>query len=121
MHHSQIPEKPLVAGVSNRVEPAQRIFFFERNDGKVIAVQENEAWSLYSKRQQLLTKGFNRVEFKLIGTGDGRIFQEAALKAKEIGKTNIEEAQKVLREGQEAELEACRGNIIPPRNTDELK
>lgn len=104
--------------MSERTEPPKRIFFFERTDGKILAVEESEAWSLYTRRQQVLGKN-RRQEFKLIGTGDGAIFYEAVQKAKEAGRTNIAEAQEIIRKGQADELEACRGKIIPPKNMDE--
>jgi len=119
MHYTQIPEKPLVASMSDKIEDAQRIYFFERSDGQVIATQENEAWSLYSRRPQVLGKS-KRMEFKLIGTGEGTIFRDAAIRAREAGKTDIKEAQRILKEGQETELKACLGKIIPPRNLDKM-
>lgn len=118
-HYTQIPEKPLVASMSDKIEEAQRIYFFERSDGQIIACQENEAWSLYTRRPQVLGKS-KRMEFKLVGTGDGNIFREAAMRAREAGKNDIKEAQKILKEGQEAELAACLGKIIPPTNTDKM-
>jgi hypothetical protein len=104
---------------SDKIEDAQRVYFFERSDGQVIACQENEAWSLYKHRQQVLGKN-KRMDFKLIGTGDGNIFRESAIRAREAGRTDIKEAQRILKEGQEAELAACLGKIIPPHDTDKM-
>lgn len=119
-HYSQIPVKPLIAGMSEKTEPAERVFFFERNDGKVICVKEPEAWNLWTRRIQTLGKS-KRVDFKLIGVGDGIIFQNAINEAKIAGKQDIKKAQDIIRQGEKDELEACRGKIIAPRNMDEIK
>jgi hypothetical protein len=105
--------------MSDKIEDAQRIFFFERSDGQIIATQENEAWTLYARKPQVIGRN-KKLDFKLVGTGDGLIFQEAAKRAVEAGRIDIREAQRILREGQAAELEACRGKIIPPRDMDKL-
>lgn len=120
---SQIPQKPLIAGMNN--DPMfdytpTTVFFFKRNDGKIIATEELEAWSLYTRRPQMLYKKGKRVEFELIGTGDGTIYHKALMEAKVIGQTDIAKAQEIIRKGQEDELNACLGKIIPPRNTDKL-
>jgi hypothetical protein len=112
MIHDDLPLYESTVGMSNHIEQPRQIFFFERNDGKVLAVEGQEAWSMYSRRAQNLSK---RTEFKLIGTGDGKIFAEARLRAQIAGKTDINEARKILAEGHQAELEACRGKIIAPR------
>lgn len=98
-----------------------KVFFFQRNDGKIIATEEQEAWNLYSRRPQMLYRKGKRVEFELIGTGDGTIYHKALMEAKEAGKTDIQKAQEILRKGQEDELEACRGKIVPPRNMDKFE
>ena len=119
-HYSQIPVKPLVAGMSTKSESAERIFFFERNDGQVIATKEAEAWGLWTRRPQILGNA-KKISFKLIGTGDGLIFQEAVANAKIAGREDIKKAQEIIKKGQADELEACRGRIIAPRNMDEIK
>lgn len=119
-HYSQIPEKPLIAGMSTKPLQMNKVFFFERNDGQIIATEEREAWNLYSRRPQIL--GTNRkVEYKLVGVGDGNIFREALSKAQVAGQTDVKEAQKILKEGQQAELEACRGHLVAPRNMDKIE
>jgi hypothetical protein len=119
MHYSQIPPKPLVAGMSEKDYDVPKVFFFKRTDGLIIAVEENEAWGLYTRRPQILGK-HKRTEFELIGTGDGNIYREALVKAREAGKIDVKEAQKILKEGQQAELDACIGRIIQPTNMDKL-
>ena len=100
-------------------EQAVPIFFFEKSNGSIIAVKEDEAWELYARKQQILGK-HARNDFTLIGKGDGTIFQKAVWEAKEMGKTDIKAAQEIIRKGQAEELEACRGNIIPPQNMDTM-
>ena len=98
--------------MSSHIEQPTTIYFFERNDGKIFPMQNQEAYKTYTHRPQNLSK---RISFTLIGTGDGKIFYEARLKAQEIGKTNPEEARKIIAQGQQDELEACRGKIIAPK------
>jgi hypothetical protein len=118
-HYSQIPEKPLIAGMSTAQKDINQVFFFERNDGQIIATEEREAWGLYARPLQIL--GTNRkVNYKLVGTGKGNIFREALMKAQQVGKTDIKQAQEIIRKGQQDELEACRGHIIAPRNMDKV-
>lgn len=115
--------KPLIAGINNNPVSAyqpQQVFFFKRNDGTVIAVEEREAWSLYARRPQMLYRRGKRPEFELIGTGNGEIYGKALMEAKQVGQTDIAKAQEILRQGQQAELEACLGKIIPPRDMDKL-
>jgi hypothetical protein len=117
-HYSQVPEKPLVAGMSSKDDDINRVFFFERSDGQLFAVEEVGAWNLFARRQQVI--GSKKFEFKLIGTGDGTIYKEALQKAREVGRTDVKQAQDILRKGQADELDACRGRIIPPRNMDKM-
>lgn len=98
--------------MSQHIEQPSTIYFFERNDGKVFPMQNQEAYQTYTKRPQNLS---NKVTFKLIGTGDGKIFYEARLKAQEVGMTNPDEARKIIAQGQQDELEACIGKIVPPK------
>lgn len=116
----ELPEKPLVAGMSTRADDINRVYFFERSDGQIIACEEQEAWSLYSRKVQILGRS-KRQDFKLIGVGDGLIYKEALANARIAGRTDIAEAQRIIRQGQADELEACRGKIIPPRNMDTIQ
>ena len=112
---------PLTNIRPNKLEQAEKIFFFERNDGKIIAVKEQEAWNLYTRKVQVL--GYNKkVVYTLIGVGDGLIFQNAVAEAQSITSNleNLPKMQDIIRKGQEAELEACRGRIIPPRDMDKI-
>ena len=111
--------KPLVASMSNRSDDIRQVFFFERTDGQIIACEELEAWNLYTRRPQILGR-HQRVEFTLVGVGDGRIYRDALEKAREVGRTDIKQAQEILRKGQADELEACRGKLIRPRNMDKI-
>ena len=106
--------QPLSTLRPNKLENAEPVYFFEINDGKVIATKGEEAWSLYSRKQQNLS---NKVTFKLIGTGTGEVFQDAVLKAHAIPSTieNLPQIKEILQKGFDDELNACRGKIIPPK------
>lgn len=101
----------------NKIESAQKTFFFQRHDGSVIYVQEEEAWSLL--------RGGNKVigpvipPPKLIGVSDGALFQKAMYEAQGLWKEGrIDEAKARLKQGEKEELEAARGKIVLPRNFD---
>lgn len=117
-HYSQIPEKPLVAGFSNKVEDVRKIYFFQKENGEVFAVQsDEEAWQLWNRRNQIIGRETDRV--KLIGTGDGKIFNEAVIESRELFKeSGLEAAQERIRRGEQEELNACKGNVVPPPNMD---
>lgn len=118
MHPSQIPEKELFASVNtdNKILNKEPIFFFERSDGEILAVPEQQAWTLYSRRAQMLGK--QPLTFKLVGTGDGTIFYTALREAQK--ETDINKAKELLKKGQQDEYEACKGKVIPPRNFDKF-
>ena len=63
---------------------------------------------------------FARIDFTLIGVGDGEIYRKALGEARIAGKTDVKLAQEILKKGQADELEACRGKVIPPRNMDQV-
>lgn len=112
---------PLTSVKPNKLEEAKKVFFFERNDGSILAVDEVQAWSLWARKQQMLYKHGKRPDFKLIGTGDGEIFRNAVMEAQAVVSTDLKKAQQILREGEAKELEACRGKIIAPRNMDTME
>lgn len=117
-HYSQIPEKPLNAGFSGNIDPISKVYFFEKENGSVFAVQsDEEAWSLWNGRNQTIGKERDRT--KLIGTGTGELFNKAIAESKELFNTQgLQAAQERIRQGEKEELEACRGKIIPPPNMD---
>lgn len=121
MNTNNIPEKPLYASMDGgKVERAQPIFFFQREDGSVFHVDERAAWTLYQGRSKIVGRPAERL--KIIGVGDGTIFQSYVIKAQESFRAtqNIQESQKLIREGVEKELEACRGKARVPANYDSL-
>ena len=111
--------KPLIAGMSSRDDDIKRVFFFERDDGQVIATEENEAWSLWTRKVQVLGRS-KKNNYTLVGTGDGNIYRKALQEAREAGKTDITKAQSIIRKGQEDEYLACKGRIIPPKDMDKI-
>lgn len=121
-HHSQIPEKPLVASVNTDQKQLQtnRTYFFEREDGSIICTEEREAWGLYSRVPQVLGK--RTYPLKFIGSSDGKKYQQAILESQQIylETNNLAKAQERLRQGEKEELEIARGNLVPPRNQDKM-
>jgi hypothetical protein len=118
MNPSQIPEKELFASVNkdSKIQKKETVYFFERSDGQIIATSQREAWTLYTRRQQVI--GSAPVTFKLVGTGSGDIFYKALLEAQ--SQSDVEVAKAIIKKGQEDEYNACKGNIIPPPNFDKF-
>lgn len=120
MHYSSIPEKPLNASINEKIENAERIYFFQRHDDSVIFAQGREAWNLYVRRPQVL--GQYMPKFKFLGSSDGTTYQQAVREAHEIYTTtqDLKKAQERLRQGEKEELEKAKGNMIPPPNYDKM-
>lgn len=106
-------KKPVI----NKVEKAQKTWFFERPDGTTFACQQNEAW-------QILQKGnaYHR-GLKLIGCSNGEIFRNAVAESHKVyAKTkSMAKARKVILEGEKAELAAARGNMELPANPETVR
>lgn len=119
MNPNQIPSKPLIASINAKVESAQPIYFFEREDGSVIFAQGREAWSLYSRKPQII--GYETRRPKLIGRSDGAIFRDAIEQSRIIfAEKGLEAAQIHIREAEKAELEKARLNKVAPPNFDRV-
>jgi len=104
---------------TNRVELAEKTFFFERHDGSTVYMKEEEAWNFLNGRSKAV--GPVVAPPKLIGVSDGRVFQTAVLEAHALHKEGrVEEAMARLRLGETQELEAARGHIERPRNFDTI-
>lgn len=118
MHHSSIPEKPLTIGADGKVEDAQRVYFFLRSDGKRIYTQGQEAWNLYSRRQQSL--GRVAPTFKLVGSSDGSLYRQAVIEAQQIFREtgDMSQARARLLKGENDEFEIAKNNLTPPPNFD---
>lgn len=116
---SEVPEKPLVAGVHQKVEGAKPIFFFEREDGTTFFAGESEAWSILKGRAQVL--GRDRMRVKYLGCSDGEAYRKAVIESQGIFRTQgLEKAQERLRQGELEELERAKGNRSMPRNHDTI-
>ena len=102
----------------NRAEADKEVYFFERHNGSIIEVGESEAWTILRGGQKVI--GPYIPPPKLIGVGDGKIFQQAVVEAQEMYKNgkDKEEVSARVRKGREDELEAARGKIKMPRNFD---
>lgn len=104
----------------NRLEPPQKTFFFQRHDGSVICVGEQEAWAILNHRQKVIGKFIPPAV--LIGVGDGTKFATAVAESHQMfrdGKTK-EEITNRLRQGEAEELAAAKGKIEMPRNFDSI-
>ncbi len=102
-----------------RIDKPEEIYFFQREDGEVIHVNEATAWNLYNGRNRVIGQYQDRM--KIIGVGSGEIFQKGLLESKELFRTQgIEAAQLRIRKAVLQELEACRGKIKIPRNYDSV-
>ena len=101
---------------ANKLEKPQKTFFFEREDGSVIAVGEYEAWNLLKNRNQII--GVRTYPPKLLGVSNGQKMYEAVKEAHAIYLTDQELAKDRMRRGFDEELEVARGNIVQPRNPD---
>jgi hypothetical protein len=105
--------------IVHKLETPQKVYFFERFDGSVICVQEQEANTLLKGRIKVL--GPQNAKPKLIGVSDGMKFYQAVQEAHALhreGKTA--EALQRLRDGETEELEAARGHIERPRDFDAI-
>lgn len=102
----------------HKLEKPQKTFFFERHDGSIISVGEQEAWGLYARKNQVIGQDIPKP--KLIGVSDGLKMHEAISEAHKIFRTDPEAAQARIRKGHEEELEVARGHIIKPRNFDKM-
>lgn len=118
MHISQIPEKPLTPGVG-KIENAERVYFFEREDGSIIFAQGKEAWNIFKNRNQAL--GRERMRNKFIGSSDGSIFRQGLIEAHKIFREQgLEASQARIKQAEADELAAARGVMVYPQNHDSI-
>lgn len=111
----QTPALVTKKGMSDKSYPPEKTFFFQRENGSIFSVNEQEAWSIWTGKMQ--TIGVRTYPPKLIGTSDGRIFHKAVQEAKEINKTKgFEEAQDHIRKGMELELEEAKKHPERPKD-----
>lgn len=108
------PEKPLFVSLTNNIPPPEEIYFYERSDGSIVALNEREAWN--SSKIQNLSGNIDK-KFKQIGVSDGTIYNKAIEEAREIFTTSgLKASQERIRKGYMDELEAARGHFKKPRN-----
>lgn len=105
----QIPEKPLHASMDGgKVEPPQKVYFYERPDGSIVHTDAKEAWGFHKK-------------FKQIGVSDGVKYHQAVLESRDLFRQQgLAAAQDRLRQGFAEELEAARGKLERPPNADKM-
>ncbi len=96
---------------------AVRTYFFQREDGSIIATSDTDAWSIYSGKNQMIGEVKNRPKY--IGQTDGvsyfKVVSEAQKAFKEKG---IQFAQDLIRQGLLDSFEEAKKNTTPPRNFD---
>lgn len=103
----------------NRLEPAEKTYFFQRHDGSIINVKEQEAWNLLKKRQPVL--GLYVQPPKLIGVSNGTLFRKAVEEAHALhAEGKVDEAVQRIRDGEKEELASAMGKIEMPRNFDTI-
>lgn len=112
-------QAPTGAIQKHKVEPARKTFFFERHDGSTFCVGEREAWTIMKGGNKVV--GIPLPPPKFLGMSDGTRFRQAVIEAHTLhGEGKIEEAKLRLRQGEQEELAAARGNIQYPRNFDTI-
>lgn len=103
----------------------QKTWFFQKEDKSIVALQEAEAWRLYSGKNQMI--GLRRPRTEIIGVGSGEIYHKAVVEAVQIAKqvgaesgkeAGVKAGQEHIRKGYAAEIEAAMGHIERPRNFD---
>lgn len=116
LHSLDLKEAVISEG---KVEGAEETYFFERHDGSVVSVREQEAWNILKGRTPIV--GLRYRQPKLIGVSSGNIFQRAVIEAQALIRAGkIAEAREIMNKGQAEELEAARGNIKYPRDFDTI-
>lgn len=94
-----------------------RIYFFQQPSGKIIFVNEDGAWNMYSKRPQIVGRYVQ--PFKFLGSSDGSIYRQAINEAGSIFREKgLVAAQERLRQAEKEEFEKAKGVMTPPRNLD---
>lgn len=115
---SQVPEMPLRPYVPNNKHlTAVTTFFFERGEGEFIAVSANEAWNIYSGKNQVI--GRQPMPWRYVGRTDGKVYLEYVKKSHQILPVEgLKAAQDILEEGLKAEYELSKKDTRPPPNFD---
>lgn len=103
---------------ANQLERPQKTFFFEREDGSRFFVGEREAWAVFKNHNQII--GQPRARTKLVGVSNGMKFHNAVAEAHQMYLTDPEGAKARIKQGEEEEWEAAKGNIEHPRNFDTI-
>lgn len=106
---------PAPVNVQPRREP--RVYFFERQDGVVIAIDgDSAAWTMYAHPTRIYLE--DRPP-RYLGQSNGRQYEEAAIQAKAIAKEQgLEAGQAFLREAFNKEVEIAKTNKTPPPDCD---
>lgn len=94
-----------------------RTYFFQRGDGSIISASDNDAWSIYSGKNQ--TMGEVKIRPKYIGQTDGVLYYNAVVEAQKVFKEKgLEYSRDIMLEAERASFEEAKKNPTPPRNFD---
>jgi hypothetical protein len=98
----------------NIPESRQKVWFMEREDGHIMAVDENSAWNML----QPSNTNHPKTKFKIVGVSMG---DEYAKRIKEASTLpDIEQKKQAIRDALQAEIEIARGKIEYPRSPNLL-
>jgi len=101
-----------------QIELPKKTFWFEKWDGSIFATQEEEAWRIVNKRNQVYEV---KPPHKLIGVSTGEIFYQAVIEAQKYMQAgDMDKAKEIVNQGHQDELESGRGKIEAPRNFDTI-
>lgn len=103
----------------NKLEPAQKTWFFERPDGSTFAAHANEAFQILKNKHSNVAYR----DLKFIGCSSGEKFREAVKSAQDLFRKtrDLAQAQEMIRQGELDELESARGNKELPPNPERFE
>lgn len=108
--------KPNMNSAWGKPRPVQT-FFFEREDGSIIEASEDDAWSIYSGKTQMI--GEIKQRPKYIGQTNGVNYYNAVIQSQKVfNELGLEGAQEILRKARLEAIEEAKLNKQPPRNFD---
>lgn len=98
---TEVMSQDITPAMREQASKPKKTWFFERGDGKILAVEEREAWQICYNRST-----WKRRDFRLLGTSDGttyhRIVKESIVEAKVL-EPKIAEKNAELERYQKAE------------------
>jgi hypothetical protein len=103
MNESGLPDVVSEVKVGRPVVP-QRTFFYERRDGSIIAMSEEEA-------------GLTGKFFRLLGVSDGQEYSRRITEIqKNLANLSVEDVHRLTKEAFQAELDIAKQTVERPRD-----